>query len=70
MRMYIAKLVCCVPGPVRSIEGPAINPDSNDLHLAVLKEQEYLVIYDTETISVVTEGSKKDTMKHERPCTL
>jgi hypothetical protein len=37
IRMYIAKLVCCVPGPVKSIEGPAINPANNDLHLAVLK---------------------------------
>jgi hypothetical protein len=39
--MYIAKLVCCVPGPVKSIDGPAISPDNNDLHLAVLKQQEY-----------------------------
>jgi hypothetical protein len=28
--MYIAKLVCWVPGPLRSVEGPAINPAKSD----------------------------------------
>lgn len=36
IRMYIAKLVCCVFGPVRSMEGPAIAPANRALHLAVL----------------------------------
>jgi hypothetical protein len=39
--MYMAKLVCCVFGPVRSIDGPAINPANKDLHFAVLKLQSY-----------------------------
>lgn len=37
IRMYIAKLGCCVFSPVRSIEGPAIAPANRDLHLAVLQ---------------------------------
>lgn len=36
MNMYMAKLLCCVFGPVRSIEGPAIKPANKALHLAVL----------------------------------
>lgn len=36
--MYMAKLVCCVFGPVNSIEGPAIAPANRDLHLAVLHQ--------------------------------
>ncbi|RWW04858.1 hypothetical protein GW17_00031896 [Ensete ventricosum] len=38
IRMYIAKLVCCLFGPVKSIDGPAINPASKDRHPAVLKQ--------------------------------
>eukprot|EP00268_Persea_americana_P008411 TRINITY_DN13251_c0_g1_i4.p1 TRINITY_DN13251_c0_g1~~TRINITY_DN13251_c0_g1_i4.p1 ORF type:complete len:124 (-),score=3.64 TRINITY_DN13251_c0_g1_i4:2622-2993(-) len=36
--IYMAKLVCCVFGPVKSIEGPAIAPANKDLHLAVLHQ--------------------------------
>ena len=36
MSMYMAKLVCCVLGPVRSMEGPATSPATNALHFAVL----------------------------------
>ena len=34
--MYMAKLVCCVFSPVRSIEGPATAPATKALHFAVL----------------------------------
>lgn len=34
----MAKLLCCVSTPVRSIEGPAIAPANKALHLAVLKK--------------------------------
>lgn len=36
IRIYTAKLVCCVFKPVRSIEGPAIAPAISARHLAVL----------------------------------
>ena len=36
MSMYMAKLVCRVLGPVRSMEGPATSPATNVLHFAVL----------------------------------
>lgn len=39
MRMYIAKLVCCVFGPVKSSDGPATNPAIRDLQPAVLKQR-------------------------------
>lgn len=42
MRMYIAKLVCCVFGPVRSIDGPASAPANSALHPAVLNRPEKL----------------------------
>lgn len=38
IRMYIAKLVCCVFGPVKSIDGPAIRPASRDLQPEVLNQ--------------------------------
>lgn len=36
MKIYNAKLLCCVFNPVSSMEGPAIPPANNALHLAVL----------------------------------
>lgn len=36
MSMYMAKLLCCVLCPVRSMEGPATSPATNALHFAVL----------------------------------
>lgn len=40
IKIYMAKLLCWVFGPVKSIEGPAIAPAKKDLQVAVLKEED------------------------------
>lgn len=42
INIYTAKLVCCVFGPVRSIDGPATNPANRALHFAVLDSDKLL----------------------------